>query len=54
MAHSPRRGDTSQVAWAVVQEATRQAEPAKAQVKDPAAVARRARGRIGAFQEPYC
>jgi hypothetical protein len=42
MAGSSRRGDASQVAWAVVQEATGQAKPARP--KDAAAVAR---GRAG-------
>ncbi len=44
MNRSPRRGDASQVAWAVVQEATHQSEPVKPRAKNPAAVAR---GRAG-------
>jgi hypothetical protein len=41
---SPRKGDASQRAWAVVQEATGQSEPVETVQKDPAAVAR---GRAG-------
>ena len=44
MNRSPRRGDASQVAWAVVQEATHQSEPVKPRAKNPAAVA--AAGRV--------
>ena len=44
MKRSPKSGDASQRAWAVVQEATGQKEPAQTRHKDPAAVAR---GRAG-------
>ncbi len=44
MKRTPKPGDASQVAWAVVQEATGQAEPAQTRTKDPAAVARGKKG----------
>ena len=44
MNRSPRRGDASQIAWAVVQEATHQSPPLTRRAKNPAAVAR---GRAG-------
>lgn len=44
MNRKPRKGDAAQRAWAVVQEATGQAEPVKPVQKDPAAVER---GRAG-------
>lgn len=39
MKRTPKPGDASQVAWAVVAEATGQAQPDRNRVKDPAAVA---------------
>jgi hypothetical protein len=44
MQRSPKTGDASQRAWAVVREATHQAKHVPARPKDPAAVAR---GRAG-------
>lgn len=44
MKRSPKPGDASQRAWAVVQEATGQATPDVTRARDPAAVAR---GRAG-------
>jgi hypothetical protein len=44
MQRSPKPGDASQRAWAVVREATHQAKHVPAIPKDPAAVAR---GRLG-------
>jgi hypothetical protein len=44
MKRSPKPGDASQVAWAVVAEATGQAQPDRNRAKNPAAVAR---GRAG-------
>lgn len=51
MKRSPKRGDASQRAWSVVQEATGQVEATEERVKDAAAVARGRSGGIARSQK---